>query len=75
MYIKTINTICSKTHSFFPKPPTLLIKFSLIYFFLVTVPPEKPVIYDQRGFKVGSISGAYEENTDVTFVCRVYNGK
>lgn len=39
-------------------------------------PPEKPLIYDQRG-KVTSngIAGPYEENSDVKFICRVYGGK
>lgn len=46
-----------------------------ITLFLVTVPPEKPVIYDGKRRDRTTVSEAYNEGSDVNLICEVSGGK
>ena len=46
----------------------------LIVPFCVTVPPQKPTIFDDRGKEIPSVAGPYEEGSEMKLTCMVSGG-
>lgn len=42
--------------------------------FVVSVPPQKPKILNERGEMIQSLAGPYDEGTDIVLLCEVRGG-
>lgn len=55
--------------------PSFSISFWFFFCFLITVPPERPVIYEAKRREKAQKVEAYNEGSDVLLVCEVNGGK
>lgn len=46
----------------------------MVVFFGISVPPEQPTIWDQRGRQLNGSVGPQEEGDDITLTCRTVGG-
>lgn len=55
--------------------PLFFLMVVLIIYYISSVPPQKPVIYDARRRDRTKLIEPYNEGSDVTLICEVSGGK
>lgn len=74
-FVTTFISACLKNLLVLYRPTTVLIIYSRMVFYYISVPPHQLIIYDKVGRSVSDVIGPLEESSELVLTCEVRGGK